>query len=270
MNNIHLIVSDMDGTLLNENHELNTTTINILKQAQQQGIGVVLASGRGLKDLTHFSKQLELEKYPLSGYITLNGLELYDSKRKCIEKQQRLTYADIITFNKISLKYQIPLIIFFEDASYLLNGHAINKSYLVDTSDIQEIDFDSLKDMNCSKLLKIVLCGNEESIEYMLNHLNEDIKNQYEISKVEKQWVEINPQGINKGNGLIEYLNYYHLEKDEVVVFGNGENDISMLKEIPNSVVVDNALEDVKEYGRYLCKSNREDGVVKFIKEKIL
>ena len=113
MDKIRLIVSDMDGTLLNEKQGLSSDTIKILIQAQQQGIGVVLASGRGLKDLISYGKQLELDQYPLSGYITLNGLELYDSKRKCIEKQQRLTYADIITFNKISLKYQIPLIIFF-------------------------------------------------------------------------------------------------------------------------------------------------------------
>lgn len=270
MDKIRLIVSDMDGTLLNEKQELSSDTIKILIQAQQQGIGVVLASGRGLKDLISYGKQLELDQYPLSGYITLNGLELYDSKRKCIEKQQRLTYADIITFNKISLKYQIPLIIFFEDTSYLLNSTSINKSYLVDTSWVENSNMDLIKKQDETKLLKIVLCGNEESIEYMLNHLDENIFNQYEISKVEKQWVEINPKGINKGYGLLKYLNQYHLAKNEVVVFGNGENDISMLKQTPNSVVVENALDGVKGYATYLCKNNNEDGVVKFIKEKIL
>ena len=212
MDKIRLIVSDMDGTLLNEKQELSSDTIKILIQAQQQGIGVVLASGRGLKDLISYGKQLELDQYPLRGYVTLNGLELYDSKRKCIEKQQRLTYADIITFNKISLKYQIPLIIFFEDTSYLLNSTSINKSYLVDNSWVENSNMDLIKKQDETKLLKIVLCGNEESIEYMLNHLDENIFNQYEISKVEKQWVEINPKGINKGYGLLKYLNQYQRE----------------------------------------------------------
>ena len=67
-----------------------------------------------------------------------------------------------------------------------------------------------------------------------------------------------------------KYLNQYHLAKDEVVVFGNGENDISMLKQTPNSVVVENALDGVKKYTTYLCKNNNEEGVVKLIKEKIL
>lgn len=43
-----------------------------------------------------------------------------------------------------------------------------------------------------------------------------------------------------------------------------------MLKQTPNSVVVENALDGVKKYATYLCKNNNEDGVVKFIKEKIL
>ena len=105
MNNIRLIISDMDGTLLNKKQQLSSETINTLKQVQQQGIGVVLASGRGLKDLLYFSKQLELDNYPLSGYITLNGLELYDSKKKNIVKHQRLTYKDVLIFNEISMTY---------------------------------------------------------------------------------------------------------------------------------------------------------------------
>lgn len=51
MNNIRLIISDMYGTLLNKKQQLSSETINTLKQVQQQGIGVVLASGRGLRDL---------------------------------------------------------------------------------------------------------------------------------------------------------------------------------------------------------------------------
>ena len=73
----------------------------------------------------------------------------------------------------------------------------------------------------------IVLCGHEERIEYMLNHFNNDIYQQYEITKVEKQWLEINPKNVTKGNGLLDYLSYYHLTSDEIVVFGNGENDLS-------------------------------------------
>ena len=100
MNNIRLIISDLDGTLLNENHKLSLKTIEVLKQAQQRRIGVVLATGRSLKDLSVFGEQLDLSKYPLSGYITLNGLELYDYKKKMISKHQRLTFKDVLIFNE--------------------------------------------------------------------------------------------------------------------------------------------------------------------------
>ena len=90
MNNIRLIVTDMDGTLLDDKQQLTDETIQVFKQALQQGIGVVLASGRNLSGLLSYGEQLSLSSSPLSGYITLNGLELYNSKFQCIKKYQRL------------------------------------------------------------------------------------------------------------------------------------------------------------------------------------
>ena len=104
----------------------------------------------------------------------------------------------------------------------------------------------------------------------MLKSLDKKIFETYEISKVEKQWVEINPKGIHKGLGVLDYLKYYHITKEEIVVFGNGENDISMLSQTKNSVAVENAQDLVKKQANYLCQSNLDDGVAKFIREKIL
>lgn len=270
MNNIRLIISDMDGTLLNKKQQLSSETINTLKQVQQQGIGVVLASGRGLRDLLYFGKQLELYNYSLSGYITLNGLELYDSKKKNLIKHQRLTYKDVLIFNEISMTYEIPLILFYETNSYLLNSNSINKTYLVDTSCLEKSNLEQIKSLDENKLLKIVLCAHEDSIEKMLKSLDKKIFETYEICKVEKQWVEINPKGIHKGLGVLDYLKYYHITKEEIVVFGNGENDISMLSQTKNSVAVENAQDLVKKQANYLCQSNLDDGVAKFIRKKIL
>ena len=119
-------------------------------------------------------------------------------------------------------------------------------SYLVDTTFLKPTTLKQLESIDENQLLKIVLCGHEEHIEYMLNHLRNEIYQQYEISKVEKQWIEINPQNITKGNGLKDYLTYYHITSDEIVVFGNGENDLSMLRQTQNSVAVENAFKTVK------------------------
>ena len=62
----------------------------------------------------------------------------------------------------------------------------------------------------------------------------------------------------------------YHITKEEIFVFGNGENDISMLSQTKNSVAVENAQDLVKKQANYLCQSNLDDGVAKFIRKKIL
>lgn len=270
MNNIRLIISDLDGTLLNENHKLSLKTIEVLKQAQQRRIGVVLTTGRSLKDLSVFGEQLDLSKYPLSGYITLNGLELYDYKKKMISKHQRLTFKDVLIFNEVSLNYDIPLILFYEKGGYLLNCQFIKKDYLVDTTELKKSTLQQIEILNSEQLLKIVLCAQENDINRMLESLDEQFYQDYEITRVESQWVEINPKGINKGLGIIEYLSYHHLKSEEIVVFGNGENDISMLNKTINSVVVENAFESVKKHANYLCESNINEGVAAFISKNIL
>lgn len=270
MNNIRLIISDLDGTLLNEKHKLSVNTIKVLKQAQQRHIGVVLATGRSLKDLTVFDEQLELSKYPLSGYITLNGLEIYDYKKKMISKHRGLTFKDVLIFNEVSLDYDIPLILFYEKDGYLLNCQFIKKDYLVDTSEVKKSTIQQIERLNSGQLLKIVLCAHENYINRMLESLEKNFYEDYEITKVENQWVEVNPKGINKGLGVIEYLNYHHLSAEEILVFGNGENDISMLNIATNSIAVDNAFESVKKQAKYICKSNRDEGVADFISDKIL
>lgn len=269
MNNIKLIISDMDGTLLNEKHELSQYTIDILKNVQDKGIGIVLASGRSLKDLDLFGKQLDLYKHPLSGYITLNGLETYNSNKLNITRHSCLGYKDVLKMNKISLDYHVPLLLCFENGNYLLNGDSIDQDFIVDISDFIVTNINEIKLLRKS-LLKIVLCASADIIDKMLNTLDKTMYEEYEISRVEKEWVEINPKGIHKGAGVLDYLNYHHVTLDQVIIFGNGENDIDMLKLSSNSVAVENALDRVKRYAAYICQCNIKDGVAHFIEEKVL
>ena len=82
-------------------------------------------------------------------------------------------------------------------------------------------------------------------------------------------WCEIMPVGINKGNALQRLLNTLHIEKENVYIFEDGENDISMFS-LGHSIAMKNALSNVQSASEYITDSNEEDGIAKFLEEHLL
>lgn len=72
MSEIKLIVSDLDGTLLNNDHIISKETSQVLNAIQAKGIGVVLASGRGYSQIRDICKNINMEQYS-NGYIVGNS-----------------------------------------------------------------------------------------------------------------------------------------------------------------------------------------------------
>lgn len=266
MNKCSLIVTDMDGTLLNESHTLTPYTIDVLKRAQAQGIGVLLASGRDYENLHVFGEELNLRSCPLSGYMTLNGLETYDYQGLAIIKHPRLSYHDILPFHDIVKRAHLSLLLFYENHHNILSYcQSIDASQFVDTKEYMPATFEDLSSFQQDALLKIVLFGQEEKISAMLDQIPEELKSSYEITMVEKEWVEVNPKGVDKARGLQDFMTYHHLPLGEVMVYGNGENDLTMLASAPHSFSPANALPVVLAQAHTIIEDNDHDEVAKHI-----
>ena len=61
------------------------------------------------------------------------------------------------------------------------------------------------------------------------------------------------------------YIDKYHIDLDDIYVFGDGENDIDMLKMVKHSYAMNNASDKVKECCNYICESNDDFGVIKVL-----
>ena len=82
--------------------------------------------------------------------------------------------------------------------------------------------------------------------------------------------IEINAAGVNKGKGLLELGEILGISREEIMAFGDGDNDIAMLREVGFGVAMQNADEEVKEVADYVTGSNDEDGVAKAIARFVL
>lgn len=80
-------------------------------------------------------------------------------------------------------------------------------------------------------------------------------------------WLEVGPIEVTKGNGLLKIMEKIKVNKEEVLAFGDGENDLSMLS-LVNGVAMDNAIDTVKNACKYHTTSCDEEGVLQFLNKE--
>ena len=87
---------------------------------------------------------------------------------------------------------------------------------------------------------------------------------------IDQGCIEISKKGVNKAKGVEKILDLMGWNKNDVMIMGDGENDLEMLRNYPMSVAMGNALPEVKKASRYLTENNNDSGVAKAIDQYIL
>lgn len=267
MNKDKMIVMDLDGTLLPRNQLILDKTKKVLQYLQQNDISLVLSSGRDIDSIEKIASQISMSDYKQNAYICLNGLEIYDSKHNLLHSQKKLQYNDALNLNELAKKYNIDMILFFKDCLYLLeygDTGIINSHFMTSVknsvNDIHEIPreyFDCLK--------KVAFIQTKEVIDKNLTTIQKEATNKYDICKVEDQWIEINPININKGSALKAICEIKNYSIKDTVVFGNGENDIEMLKVAGTSVAMGNSFDSVKAITDDICGDCEDNGIANYL-----
>ena len=86
----------------------------------------------------------------------------------------------------------------------------------------------------------------------------------------EVKWLEIAQNGVEKYKGIVEVAKLEGILNENIIAFGDGLNDVDMLKKCGVGVAMKNALPEVKEQADYITsRTNNENGVVEFLKEYI-
>ena len=266
--NIKLIVSDIDGTLVNNDNEISSLTIDIVKKLKQNNILFSLASQRVHSSIVPLAKQLDIQ----IPFISLNGSLIQDSMgnkilnksvidKKYVEKAVSLAEKNYI---KIALCYN-DKIVYTEDNSVLKDF----MSRLGTTYSLVE-SYDSYKD----NVLEIIMSGNDRKIMKRIQskmtlpfglllkvkfYRSQSFHGVYNIEMIRK--------GVSKKTGLKKLTKYLGLKRDHVMVFGDWYNDRDLFQFGGTNIALDNAVDELKEMADHVSElSNEEDGVGNFLK----
>ncbi len=269
---IKLIVMDMDGTLLTSDKKVSMLTKQKLMEAQNKGVRLALASGRSMNRLMDHAQELKLDEH--NGYlIEGNGVGYYEFEHAQHTLLKRCSREDIQEMIDFLKPLQVEILVMGERDAYIMLPEGRKTSYWLEKVHVENVNnrdinyIQSLDEVD-QALNKVCVCESPETVDRVSKALV-DINPRFWHGRIMPHWIEITLKEIHKGNALSKIMEKHNLKKEEVLVFGDGENDISML-EVGTGIAMGNALDSVKHVCYDVCASNNEDGIGKqLIKMKV-
>ena len=260
---IKLIVTDMDGTLLDENGHLPEGFTDILDRIMAKNIKLVVASGRPYYTLqTNFGP---VGRY--LSYICENGALVVDNNKVIFEsKIDNNIVTELIKCSK-------------EVAGNVTILCSAKCAYVEECSDehLAEIrkyytNIEIVNDLNKvnDDIIKVTFCNLKNSLENLNTIFKPKFGDKLNVVGSGEIWIDISNRDVNKGIALNNLMKTDNISKEETMVLGDYYNDIEMLQQAEYSFVMENAPEDMKQYGKYIAASNVEHGVLRAILEYAL
>ncbi len=278
-----LVAIDLDGTLLNSYGEVSENTKEEIKKAIENGIEVVLASGRPISSVEDLANELQANHYLISG----NGAIVYDMYKKevvydkFLSKEQVLNivkiceensiYYNIYTENEVltkSLNYNT--LFYYSENTHKQEEKRTNINILTDV-------YDYILKSNDQKYLKVTVCDQSQivfaSIIKKLRTINDiDVLDVAHMSKkiiksgteevlVEYCYTEITNKNVNKWTALEYIMKEKNIDRSEVVAIGDNINDKEMIEEAGLGVAMGNSTPTIKEVANVEVGTNNEEGV---------
>lgn len=259
---IKMIVLDLDGTLLNNKSKVTKESKQYLKKLKENGYIIVVASGR-----IYASIEYVLEDFDYINYV------ITDTGSSCYEIESNKTIFNY----PIKKEDAYKITKYYNEECLFIDICSKDKIYKY-SNKIELYDFiENKKDWNyiftnCNNITHISLLMKHNNITELKEQIEKDINeidvNIMQDSFSDKKWLEMIYKGQTKYKAINELASYLNINNDEIMAFGDGLNDIEMLKKCGNGVAMNNALEEVKENALYVTlKDHNNNGVIEFLKE---
>ncbi|WP_156854590.1 Cof-type HAD-IIB family hydrolase [Oceanobacillus sp. AG] len=263
----HMIALDLDGTLLTDDKKISERTKQVLFKAKEEGHIVVISTGRPHRASINYYYELGLD----TPMVNFNGALIHHPQNRNWDALH--TPMPIRTAHKII------------EACYDLRVNNILAEVLddvyIDSFDCKLIGFfDEIEDEapyvigNLKQKLEedptsILVYPEEEQVQQLRSHLDDYHAEVIEHRKWGAPWnvIEIIKKGMNKAVGLQKIAHYFDIPQDQIIAFGDEDNDLEMIDYAGVGVAMGNAIDELKSLAKHVTATNEEDGIGAFLEE---
>lgn len=266
MRTIKCIVADCDGTILNSKGNIDTKLADTIQELYKLNIQFTLASGRSLHLMYDIIQALTIQ----IPFIADNGSSIYQYDKLISQSYIPNEYIEVI--KNILIQAHVPFIIygksiiasFFGKPSLQFFKHNQNApKHLISLE--THGDYNAWQD-----IYKIVIdTSNMNHFERIAAFISEKCPFML-LERSEGYLYTCTSQSATKGNGLKKIAELLDISTENIMVFGDNYNDISMFKNAGMSVAMDNSFVQVKAYADAICLSNNHNGVSNYINHFLL
>ena len=264
-----VLAFDIDGTLTNSKKEITPATKAAIMKAEEQGYVIAIATGRPLPGVKEYVKELEFNER--GGYvISLNGGVVVSCKDNKVISESMIPMEFYDKICDLAKEYKVTLLTYEgddvitekPDDKYVQIEANINK--------IKSRKVDDLKAYLTFPVPKFLMVADGEYLAKVEKEVKPLLSDNLDVYRSEPFFLEILPKGINKANALDALIKEVGATREELMTFGDGFNDISMIEFAGMGVAMANGNELIKERADYVAPSNDEDGIVHVLEKFVL
>lgn len=258
---IRLIAIDIDGTLVDNQKVLHRQTIEAIEKVKKQGVLVTLATGRTWGSAMAYARQLDIDQ-PL---ITNSGAFIASPSRQEFAKT---------TLNMDMAREMVRLL---EQEQYYVKIYADDHLYVQEATDETvefsrkfQVPYTVVGQGQLSKMtidpLSIVILDNPERVQQAFRLLT-PWQPSFCFNRDFNFGIEILHRSVSKGVALRWLCSHLKISMEQVMAFGDQENDFDMITSVGMGVAMGNAFPELKQRAKVVTKTNEEFGVAHLLNE---
>lgn len=248
-------VFDLDGTLLNNSKEITPPLISKLTQLRKAGHHIMIATGRAREITMPYLDLLKID----NDVIFNNGAQIINVSNEEVLFDIGISSADQATVINYYHRHAIPYSVstsegLWTSVGYDLGYYQIFKDQFPDypLNNHMGVTLERLEGLTIYKIL--AKYDSESQLRYHQANLEKMVE--ATVTQSMEGFLSVLPSGITKGTTLLRYLNEKSIALDQVIVFGDNDNDIEMLSLVPHSYAMLNGSEGAKKAASYITKTD--------------
>ena len=268
---IRMIATDMDGTLLDGQGQLDLPRLTtILDELDKRDIRFVVATGN---EIGRMRKLFGTELTNRTTFVVANGARIFEGEDKIVEKHWDSHLVQNVLEYFAGRERDYHLVANLQNGPHTLEGMdfpIVNRIMTEERAKefYQQIHFLSdFQELDKEAVIKMSIVVDEEQTSSVTQRINQDFAGRLNAVTSGYGAIDLLPRGIHKGWGLRSLMERWKIDADQIMAFGDSENDLEMLELAGYSFAMENGEEKVKRMAKYIAPSNDEAGVLQVLEQ---